>query len=557
MQTAQLLIRELIRHHGIPRVLRTDRDRRVTSQLWIDICKGLAIKPTPTVSFHPRANGAVERVNSIISQQLRIRCAQSDDWVSALPATEMAINSRSIKGTVYSPWYLNFGYHPTTIADALLDVDSPPQNEEAKCFVLRIQNDFQKFQKALQTSEVDDIPFRDPTFKLGDEVFVKFSHRPDPQHSARSKHLRAPWQGLFPIIEIVSDVTYRLKLPASFGIHDVFHESSLRKFTRLPAQVEQRQTQRRIHPNAIDRQRLHQPQQSVRRGPSPALQPARQVPIVIDAPTPTSNHVQDDGVSSPFRSPFPNRDSLRIVRSPVDRSPRENPDEPEIEPVHERWEDDRIDTGRRDDRPAPRHEPEELVLIDDDENDFDAMELRDSRRAAELHLRQPELLPRDSPCQHTGSTSTSRSSSRKRKADSAPSSPASSRQEKHIRLSQSESEGHSPELRERLRHAKPRRDYRPQTRLYRSSRRPTTCGDADNARLDDASVNSAVATSLERQTDDCDRYPYTREARQDRGRSRHRQPRRYRSPSTVFGYTRETQRKRQVSKPTRQKCSPT
>ena len=55
MQTAQLLIRELIQHHGIPRVLRTDRDRRVTSQLWINICKGLAIKPTLTVSTNTHA----------------------------------------------------------------------------------------------------------------------------------------------------------------------------------------------------------------------------------------------------------------------------------------------------------------------------------------------------------------------------------------------------------------------------------------------------------------------------------------------------------------------
>jgi hypothetical protein len=162
LQTAQLLIRELIRHHGIPRVLRTDRDRRVTSQLWTDICKGLAIKPTPTVAFHPRANGAVERVNSIISQQLRIRCTQTDDWVSALAATEMAINSRSIKGSVYSPWYLNFGYHPTTIADAMLDVNTPPVNEEAKRFVMRIQNDFARFQEALRKSDIDDVSFREP-----------------------------------------------------------------------------------------------------------------------------------------------------------------------------------------------------------------------------------------------------------------------------------------------------------------------------------------------------------------------------------------------------------
>ena len=67
VQTARLLLLHVFRLHGLPRVLRSDRDRRVVSHYWVDLCAALGIKPTPTVAFHPRANGAVERVVVVLT----------------------------------------------------------------------------------------------------------------------------------------------------------------------------------------------------------------------------------------------------------------------------------------------------------------------------------------------------------------------------------------------------------------------------------------------------------------------------------------------------------
>ncbi len=76
-----------------PRALciRSNRDRHVVAHYWIDMCAALGIKLTPTVAFHPRANGAVERVNALVSQQLRILCAANADWPTMLPMAEFTI----------------------------------------------------------------------------------------------------------------------------------------------------------------------------------------------------------------------------------------------------------------------------------------------------------------------------------------------------------------------------------------------------------------------------------------------------------------------------------
>ena len=229
MQTAKALIQHVIRLHGFPRVIRTDRDRRITSQVWTDICTLLNIKPTPTVSFHPRANGAVERVNGIISQLLRAHAVEQQDWYTSLSMIEMAINSRSIMGTSYTPYYLTYGFHPTTIADAQLDL-SPTINsaEEAKIFVQRMRNDFDKFTSSLLPLRAENV--HTPQFSIGDMVLVSFNKRPDPIHENKSKHLRIPWHGPFTITAVYGDCTYKLDLPSSYHVHPVFHESVLRRY---------------------------------------------------------------------------------------------------------------------------------------------------------------------------------------------------------------------------------------------------------------------------------------------------------------------------------------
>ena len=57
----------------------------------------------------------VERTNAIIGQMLRCtihKLNEARDWDSLLPKIELPINSLSNYSTGYSPFYLNYGFHP-------------------------------------------------------------------------------------------------------------------------------------------------------------------------------------------------------------------------------------------------------------------------------------------------------------------------------------------------------------------------------------------------------------------------------------------------------------
>jgi hypothetical protein len=68
-----------------------------------------------------------------------------------LPMAEFAINNRSIRGTSFTPFYLTYGFHLTSVADANL-LPPPPAvlGEEAKAFVVRMRSDFAAFQQGLR-----------------------------------------------------------------------------------------------------------------------------------------------------------------------------------------------------------------------------------------------------------------------------------------------------------------------------------------------------------------------------------------------------------------------
>jgi len=75
-------------------------------------------------------------------------------------------------------------------------------------------------------------------FKEGDFVYVKL--QPYRQHSVvlrKNKKLSMKDFGLFPILQHIGKVAYKLQLPSTAHIHPVFHISVLKKCEDTPAQA--------------------------------------------------------------------------------------------------------------------------------------------------------------------------------------------------------------------------------------------------------------------------------------------------------------------------------
>jgi len=93
-QFANLFMKEIVRLHGLPHDIITDRGTLFTSELWKETTGKLGIERRLSRAFHPQTDRQTERTNAILEQYLRAYINyQQEDWCGYLPLAEFACNS--------------------------------------------------------------------------------------------------------------------------------------------------------------------------------------------------------------------------------------------------------------------------------------------------------------------------------------------------------------------------------------------------------------------------------------------------------------------------------
>ena len=77
--TAQLLWNTVIRYHGLPRVIFSDRGPQFTARAWQELWKLTGTKLGYSSAYHPQTQGVVERMNAVVSQTLRCLLHETND----------------------------------------------------------------------------------------------------------------------------------------------------------------------------------------------------------------------------------------------------------------------------------------------------------------------------------------------------------------------------------------------------------------------------------------------------------------------------------------------
>ena len=107
--TSELFLNNIVRLHGIPRSIISDRDPRLQSAFWRHMCNHLNIRLRPSSSHHPQTNGQTERMNQVIQQLLIAATYKDRTWIDMLSVVEFAINNAPLVQMDYSPFFLNYG----------------------------------------------------------------------------------------------------------------------------------------------------------------------------------------------------------------------------------------------------------------------------------------------------------------------------------------------------------------------------------------------------------------------------------------------------------------
>jgi hypothetical protein len=105
---ARKFMKHVYPHYGLPLGLVSDRGSQWNSALFRGMCDDLGIDLKLTFSYHPQANGQVERYNRVIEEAVRHFVGPAmDDWDRFIPHLEFSLNNSVVSATGCTPFSLN------------------------------------------------------------------------------------------------------------------------------------------------------------------------------------------------------------------------------------------------------------------------------------------------------------------------------------------------------------------------------------------------------------------------------------------------------------------
>jgi len=106
---AKLYIKEIVRLHGVPISIISDRGAQFTAKFWKSFQKSLGTQVNLSTAFHPQTDGQAERIIQTLENMLRASVLDfKGSWDDHLPLIEFAYNNSyhsSIKMASYEALY--------------------------------------------------------------------------------------------------------------------------------------------------------------------------------------------------------------------------------------------------------------------------------------------------------------------------------------------------------------------------------------------------------------------------------------------------------------------
>jgi hypothetical protein len=113
---AQAFFADIVRLHGVPLSMVSDRDPVFTSTFWRELMCLMGMKLHMTTTFHPPSDGQSEAANRVIIMYLR--CLTGDrprQWLRWLPWAEFVFNTAYQSSLRDTPFHVVYGREPPSI----------------------------------------------------------------------------------------------------------------------------------------------------------------------------------------------------------------------------------------------------------------------------------------------------------------------------------------------------------------------------------------------------------------------------------------------------------
>ncbi|KAK1619389.1 hypothetical protein QYE76_024906 [Lolium multiflorum] len=193
---------EIVRLHGVPRSIVSDRDVKFMSYLWKTLMAKFNVKLLFSSSSHPQTDGQTEVVNQSLSTLLRVLVKKNlKAWEDCIPHAEFAYNRAKHSTTSRSPFMVVYGFEPPTAIELL--------------------------------------PL--PLHEQGDLVWIHLRKDRFPQE--RNSKLKPRGDGPFKVLKRINDNAYVVDIPTSkYLVSNTFNVSDLSPYHGDEENIESRTT---------------------------------------------------------------------------------------------------------------------------------------------------------------------------------------------------------------------------------------------------------------------------------------------------------------------------
>ncbi|PKU82811.1 hypothetical protein MA16_Dca006109 [Dendrobium catenatum] len=229
LHIAHLFFHQIVRLHGIPHSLTSDRDVKFISHFWRKLWKQLGTDLRLSSAYHPQSDGQTEVVNRTLGNMLRCLVQEYPmQWEEVMTTAEFAYNSMVNRSSGKTPFSIVY----TKIPNLALDVAVLPKCKSGAAtsftdqYSQMLEDVHRQLTKAnLKYKASANLHRRQSVFNVGDLVMVRLRREcfPPGTHSKLSRRKIGP----VPIIAKINDNAYTVELPQGYTASPTFNVSDL------------------------------------------------------------------------------------------------------------------------------------------------------------------------------------------------------------------------------------------------------------------------------------------------------------------------------------------
>jgi len=124
-QIANLYLKGIVRLHGIPQSMVSDRDTKFLSHFWLTLWRKMGTHLKFSTTCHLQTDGQTEVTNRTLGTLLRVLVKKNvKAWDEPLPHAKFAFNRASSKAMHLSPFQMVYGSNLKTPLD-LMPIPTP------------------------------------------------------------------------------------------------------------------------------------------------------------------------------------------------------------------------------------------------------------------------------------------------------------------------------------------------------------------------------------------------------------------------------------------------